>query len=95
MSYIDKTGKRMIDNKKWSLNEFTDSLAWAVIPCERLFVINKDFKEVRAISMGRTDFCTFKMLTGPAQNQVWGFDVCSSGRKKCSKFEKCTTIERR
>ena len=80
MSYIDKTGKRVMENKKWNLNEFHNGFAWVGTGCEKLFVMNREFKEVRDVTK---DFyyngngfgvCQFGMLTGDVQDKVWGID---------------------
>ena len=78
-AYIDKTGKRVMENKPWSLNEFHDGYAWVATGCDKLFVMNKQFEEVRDLTK---DFyhhgngfgvCMFKMISNDAQ-KTWGFD---------------------
>ena len=80
MAYINKVGKRVMDNKKWSLNEFHNGFAWVGTGCEKLFVMDKKFEEVRDVTK---DFyhhgngfgtCMFSMLSGDVQDKVWGFD---------------------
>ncbi len=76
MTYIDKTGKRMMETKPWDLNEFHNGYALVSISCDKLFVIDKEFNEVRNITktfyQGGNGFgtCFFSMKTG----QVWGID---------------------
>ena len=80
MSYIDKTGKRLMENKPWDLNEFHNGYAWVGTGCEKLFVIDREFNEVRDVT---ADFyhdgngfgvCSFKMYSGSVLDRVWGFD---------------------
>ena len=80
MAYIDKTGKRVMENKPWNLNEFHNGYAWVGTGCDKLFVMDKKFEEVRDVTK---DFyhngngfgvCMFKMLSGDVQNQNWGID---------------------
>jgi hypothetical protein len=80
MAYIDTTGKRVIENKKWNLNEFHDGYAWVGTGCNKLFVWNKQFEEVRDITK---DFayngngngtCNFSMTSGKVTDPDWGFD---------------------
>ena len=80
MSYIDKTGKRLMDTKKLDLNEFHDGFAWVGTGCDKLFVMDKEFNEVRDVTK---DFyhsgngfgtCMFSMLSGDVQDKVWGID---------------------
>jgi len=80
MAYIDKTGKRVIENKPWNLNEFHNGYAWVGTGCEKLFVWDREFKEVRDITEkfyhGGNGFgtCMFSMVSGHVDNRVWGFD---------------------
>jgi hypothetical protein len=76
MAYIDKTGKRVMENKKWDLNEFSNGYAWVGTGCEKLFVINKKFEEVSNLTklFHGADVCSFKMIFGNVQNPQWGFD---------------------
>ena len=80
MTYIDKTGKHVMESKKWNLNEFHNGFAWVGTGCEKLFVMDKEFKEVRDVTK---DFyyngngfgvCEFAMLSGDVQDKVWGID---------------------
>jgi hypothetical protein len=80
MTWIDKTGKPAMDNKPWRLNEFHGGFAWVATGCEKMFVMNRQFEEVRDLTK---DFyhdgngfgvCEFKMLTGDVQNPDWGID---------------------
>jgi hypothetical protein len=80
MAYIDKAGKRVIENKKWDLNEFNNGFAWVGTGCEKLFVMDRKFEEVRDVTK---DFyhsgngfgtCEFSMLTGDVLDKVWGID---------------------
>jgi len=80
MTYIDKTGKTVMENQKWNLNEFHNGFAWVGTGCEKLFVMDKAFNEVRDLTQ---DFyhngngfgvCMFSMLSGNVQDRVWGFD---------------------
>jgi hypothetical protein len=80
MTYIDKTGKRMMETKPWDLNEFHNGYALVGTGCDKLFVIDKEFNEVRDITktfyqggngMGT---CSFKMLTGKVTDRIWGID---------------------
>jgi hypothetical protein len=80
MAYIDKTGKRVIENKPWDLNEFHNGFAWVGTGCEKLFVWNTKFEEVRDVT---ADFyqhgngfgvCMFKMLSGKVTDKDWGID---------------------
>ena len=72
MAYIDKTGKRVIENKPWDLNEFHGGYAWVGTGCNKLFVMDKNFKEVRNLT---ADFygsvCMFRMKS---KNGDWGID---------------------
>ena len=78
MAYIDKTGKRVIENVKWSLNEFHDGFAWVKKEaCDKIVVIDKEFKEVSDITKGfkeysTPDVCGFKMQYEGKSD--WGFD---------------------
>ena len=80
MAYIDKTGKRVMENKPWNLNEFNNGHAWVGTGCEKLFVMDKKFEEVRnlteAFYHGGNGFgvCSFKMTSGHVHNLRWGFD---------------------
>jgi len=73
MTYIDKTGKRMMEPKRWNLNEFNNGFAWVGTGCEKLYVIDKEFKEVRDLTKV-FDACYFTMLSGHVHNRSWGFD---------------------
>ena len=79
MAYIDKTGTRVIENKPWNLNEFHNGYAWVGTGCDKLFVMNKNFEEVRDLTQ---DFyyngngfgvCMFNMTSNDTQKS-WGFD---------------------
>ncbi|MDR1829310.1 MAG: WG repeat-containing protein [Candidatus Fibromonas sp.] len=71
MAYIDKTGKRVIDNVKWFLNEFSGGFAWVKKEvCGKLVVIDKEFKEVSTILAENA--CNFKMQYEGSND--WGFD---------------------
>jgi hypothetical protein len=70
----------MMENKKWSLNEFHNGFALVGTGCDKLFVMDKEFNEVRDLTK---DFyhdgngfgvCEFKMLSGDVQNPDWGID---------------------
>ncbi|MCL2028439.1 MAG: WG repeat-containing protein [Bacteroidales bacterium] len=80
MTYIDKTGKSVMDNTSWNLNEFHNGYAWVGTGCEKLFVMNKEFQEVSdltaAFYYGGNGFgtCRFEMFSGPPQDRLWGFD---------------------
>ncbi len=80
MTYIDKTGKRMMETKPWNLNEFHNGYALVGTGCKKLFVIDKEFNEVRDITktfyQGGNGFgtCSFSMKTGKVTDQVWGID---------------------
>lgn len=77
MNYIDKTGKRaMPESLPYALNEFHDSLAWVATGCDKLYVMNRQFREVRNLTK---DFyhngngfgvCSFDMKVG----DEWGID---------------------
>lgn len=80
MTYIDKNGKRMMEPKRWNLNEFNNGFALVGTGCEKMFVMDKEFKEVRDMTK---DFhqngngfgtCSFSMLSGHVHNKSWGFD---------------------
>jgi hypothetical protein len=80
MAYIDKTGKRVIENKPWNLNEFHNGYAWVGTGCDKLFVWNTKFEEVRNVTQ---DFyhdgngfgvCSFEMYSGKTTDQDWGID---------------------
>ncbi|MDR3219473.1 MAG: WG repeat-containing protein [Dysgonamonadaceae bacterium] len=80
MAYIDKTGKRVIENKPWNLNEFHNGYAWVGTGCEKLFVWNTKFEEVRDVTK---DFyhdgngfgvCNFEMYSGKVTDKDWGID---------------------
>jgi len=78
MAYIDKTGKRVIENVKWSLNEFHGGFAWVKKEvCDKIIVIDKEFKDVSDITKGFTEYatpdvCGFKMQYEGSSD--WGFD---------------------
>ena len=80
MAYIDKTGKRVIESKKWNLNEFHGGFALVGTGCEKLYVINDKFEEVRNLTAdfyyGGNGFgvCNFSMLSGNVLDKVWGID---------------------
>jgi len=80
MAYIDKTGRRVIENKPWNLNEFHNGYAWVGTGYEKLFVWNKVFKVVRDVTAvfyhegNGFGTCMFSMLTGDVLNRVWGID---------------------
>ncbi len=80
MTYIDKTGKRMMETKPWNLNEFHNGYALVGSGCDKLFVIDKEFNEVRDITKtfyqggNGGGVCSFKMLTGKVTDKVWGID---------------------
>jgi hypothetical protein len=80
MAYIDKTGKRVIENKPWNLNEFHNGYAWVGTGCDKLFVWNSKFEEVRDVTKdfyhGGNGFgvCMFKMTSGKVTDNDWGFD---------------------
>jgi len=82
MAYIDKTGKRVMENKAWNVNEFHNGFAWVGTGCDKLFVMDREFNEVRdltkanAIYQGGNGFgaCMFDMKTGTVTDQVWGID---------------------
>ncbi|GAP71479.1 hypothetical protein SAMD00024442_129_2 [Candidatus Symbiothrix dinenymphae] len=80
MAYIDKTGKRVIENKKWNLNEFHNGYAWVGTGCDKLFVWNTKFEEVRDVTKdfehGGSGFgtCNFQMYSGTDTDRDWGFD---------------------
>ncbi len=80
MAYIDKTGKRVMENKPWNLNEFHNGYAWVGTGCDKLFVMDKEYNEVRDLTK---DFyhngngfgvCSFSMLSGKVTDEVWGID---------------------
>ncbi len=73
MSYIDKTGKLMMDAKTWRLNQFHNGFAWVISGYNKLFVIDKEFKEVRDLSK-EFDVSNFSMERGENNCKVWGFD---------------------
>ena len=89
MAYIDKAGKRVMDNKRWSVNEFSNGLAWVGTGCEKLFVMNREFEEVRDLTQSfyyegnGFGVCNFSMLSGDVQNRSWGFDF-PNGRQVLS-----------
>jgi hypothetical protein len=73
MTYIDKAGKRVMESRPWGLSEFTDGFAWASSG-DRLFVINREFKEVRDLT---------KALRGRKDSWMWinfpgGTRACAS-----------------
>jgi hypothetical protein len=80
MSYIDQVGNRLMESKKWTMNEFHNGYAWVGTGCDKLFVIDKNFNEVRNVT---DDFyhngngfgvCSFSMRSGSVQDKVWGVD---------------------
>ncbi len=80
MAYIDKTGKRAMENQPWNLNEFHGGFAWVGTGCDKLFVMDRTFKEVRDLT---ADFyhngngfgvCSFNMLSAAEGPSTWGFD---------------------
>jgi len=80
MTYIDKTGKRVMDRQPWNLNEFHDGYAWVGTGCDKLFVMNRNFEEVRNVT---DDFyhsgngfgvCMFKMYQEGVGDKKWGID---------------------
>ncbi len=80
MAYIDKTGARMMENQPWRLNEFHNGYAWVGTGCEKLFVMDKEYKEIRDLTK---DFyhngngfgvCSFSMESGNILDKDWGFD---------------------
>ncbi|GHU69434.1 hypothetical protein FACS189413_08350 [Bacteroidia bacterium] len=50
MAYIDKTGKRVSENKTWKLNEFHNGYAFVLKELWKVALIDKNFAEVKDIS---------------------------------------------
>ncbi|GHV84578.1 hypothetical protein AGMMS50230_01860 [Spirochaetia bacterium] len=79
MAYIDKTGKRVIENKNFNLNEFHNGYAW-VGAGDKMYVWNNKFEEVRNVTadfyQGGNGFgvSLFKMSSGRVSDKDWGFD---------------------
>lgn len=77
MNYIDKSGARLLpESLPLNLNEFHDGFAWVGNGCEKLYVVDKEFNEVRDVT---ADFyhngngfgvCMFSM----DENGPWGID---------------------
>jgi hypothetical protein len=79
MAYIDKTGKRVIENKTLNLNEFHKGYAWVGAEDE-MYVWDKEFKEVRNVTAAfyhdgnGFGVSLFKMHSGRVDDTDWGFD---------------------
>jgi len=77
MNYIDNTGKRLMpESVKRTLGEFHGGYAWVSVGCDGLFVIDREFKQVRDMT---ADFyhngngfgvCMFKI----GSEEGWGID---------------------
>lgn len=80
MTLIDKTGREAMEPQLWGINEFHDGFAWVATGCDKLFIMDRDFKEVKDMTeyfyQNGNGFgvCNFNMFTGPATDQVWGID---------------------
>jgi hypothetical protein len=77
-SFIDKTGKRLIENKKWAMNGFHGGFAWVRKEvCDKLVVIDREFNDVKDITATFTEYsspdvCSFSMQIEGAED--WGFE---------------------
>ncbi|MDR2885306.1 MAG: WG repeat-containing protein [Rikenellaceae bacterium] len=44
---IDKTGRQVMEPQMWGINEFHEGFSWVATGCDKLFIMDRDFKEVK------------------------------------------------